>query len=142
MPKPTSVRFRSALLGAGLLSLAVTTGCTMIEHQQAKSTEQLLAAGGFSIKAADTPEKLAALERMKQRKLLRRKGPDGNPQFLFADAQFCRCLYVGDEAAYQNFQRLAVEQQIADDNKEAALDASMDSPWAYDWWSPAYPYPY
>ncbi len=141
MPKPSALRIRP-VLAAALLALAATAGCTMIEHQQANSTEQLLAAGGFSIKAADTPQKLAALQQMKQRKLLRRKGPDGNPQFLFADAQFCRCLYVGDEAAYQNYQRLSVQQQIADDNREAALDASMDSPWAYDWWSPAYPYPY
>ena len=140
MLQPSSLRAKLLSVLAALLVASQLGACTMIEHQEAESTEQLLAAGGFSIKPADTPQKVAALQQMKQRKLLRRKGPDGNPQFLFADAQFCRCLYVGDEVAYQNFQRLSVEQQVADDNREAALDASMDSPWAYDWWSPAYPY--
>ena len=129
--------FRSTLLAAiaALLVISQLGACAMVERQETESTEQLLSAGGFSIKAADTPEKLATLQSMKQHKLLRRQGPDGKPEFLFADAALCRCLYVGDEQAYQNFQKLAVQQQIAEDNREAALDASMDSPWAYDWWS-------
>lgn len=113
-------------------------GCAMVERQETKSTEQLLSAGGFSIKAADTPEKLSKLQAMKQRKILRRQGPDGQPQFLFADATYCRCLYIGNEAAYQSYQKLSVEQQIAEDQQQAELDASMDSPWAYDWWSVPY----
>jgi hypothetical protein len=113
-------------------------GCAMIQRQETHSTEQLLSAGGFSIKAADTPEKLSKLQSMKQRKILRRQGPDGQPQFLFADATYCRCLYIGDEMAYQTYQRLSVEQQIAEERQQAELDASMDSPWAYDWWSAPY----
>lgn len=113
-------------------------GCAMVERQETKSTEDLLSAGGFSIKAADTPEKLSKLQAMKQRKILRRQGPDGQPQFLFADATYCRCLYIGNEAAYQAYQKLSVEQQIAEERQQAELDASMDSPWAYDWWSVPY----
>jgi hypothetical protein len=120
------------------LLLVHIAGCAMVERQEAKSTEQLLSAGGFSIKAADTPEQLAKLQAMKQRKILRRQGPDGQPQFLFADATYCRCLYIGNEKTYQEYQRLAVQQQIADANQQAELDASMDSPWTYDWWSVPY----
>jgi hypothetical protein len=122
----------------GLLMLAQIGGCAMVERQETKSTEQLLSAGGFNIKTADTSEKLSKLQAMKQRKILQRQGPDGEPQFLYADATYCRCLYVGDEKAYQAYQRLSVEQQIAEERQQAELDASMDAPWAYDWWSAPY----
>ncbi|MBK8210674.1 MAG: hypothetical protein IPK78_12645 [Rhodospirillales bacterium] len=130
---------RSAMLAAiAVLLVFQIGGCAMIQRQETNSTEQLLSAGGFAIKAADTPEKLSKLQAMKQRKILRRQGPDGQPQFLFADATYCRCLYIGNEMAYQTYQRLSVEQQIAEDRQQAELDASMDSPWAYDWWSAPY----
>jgi hypothetical protein len=122
----------------GMVMMAQIAGCAMVERQETKSTEQLLSAGGFNVKAADTPEKLSKLQAMKQRKILQRQGPDGEPQFLYADATYCRCLYIGDEKAYQTYQRLSVEQQIAEERQQAELDASMDSPWAYDWWSVPY----
>jgi hypothetical protein len=111
-------------------------GCAAIEKQETKSTEQLLSAAGFTIRPADTPDKLASLQAMKQRKVVRRETKDGQLQFLYADAAVCRCLYVGDEQAYQQYQKLAVQQQIAFADQEAALDASLDSPWAYGWWTP------
>jgi hypothetical protein len=111
-------------------------GCAAIEKQETKSTEQLLSAAGFTIHPADTPDKLASLQAMKQRKVVRRETKDGQLQFLYADAAVCRCLYVGDEQAYQQYQKLAVQQQIAFADQEAALDASLDSPWAYGWWTP------
>jgi hypothetical protein len=111
-------------------------GCAAIEKQDTKSTEQLLSAAGFTIRPADTPDKLASLQAMKQRKVVRRETKDGQLQFLYADAAVCRCLYVGDEQAYQQYQKLAVQQQIAFADQEAALDASLDSPWAYGWWTP------
>jgi hypothetical protein len=111
-------------------------GCAAIEKQETKSTEQLLSAAGFTIHPADTPEKLTSLQAMKQRKVVRRETKDGQLQFLYADAAVCRCLYVGDEQAYQQYQKLAVQQQIAFADQEAALDASLDSPWAYGWWTP------
>jgi hypothetical protein len=110
----------------------------MIEKQETKSTEQLLSAAGFDIRPADTPDKLASLQAMKQRKLIRRQDKDGQLQFLYADAGLCRCLYVGDEQDYQQYQKLAVRQQIAIADQEAALDESLDSPWAYDWWAVPY----
>jgi hypothetical protein len=122
------------VLFAALL-LVQAAGCAMIDREEMEDTEQLLSAGGFSIKAADAPDKLAKLQQMKQGKMIRRQGPDGQPEFLFADAAYCRCLFVGNEAAYQKYQRLAVQQQIATTNQQAELDASMNAPWAYDWWS-------
>jgi hypothetical protein len=119
-----------------IVTTIVLAGCATIEKQETKSTEQLLSASGFDIQPADTPEKLASLQAMKQNKLLRRQTKDGALQFLYADAAVCRCLYVGDQQDYQRYQKLAVQQQIAIADQEAALDASLDSPWAYGWWVP------
>jgi hypothetical protein len=130
-----SLHRASSVIGFSALLLA---GCAAIEKQETKSTEQLLAAAGFSIQAADTPDKLASLQAMKQHKVLRRQMPGGKLQFLYADAPVCRCLYVGNEQNYQQYQKLAVQQQIAVAQQEAALDESLDSPWAYDWWMPVY----
>lgn len=46
-------RFWPILLGTLL------TACGTMEVNQARDTEQLLAAAGFRVKLADTPEKLA-----------------------------------------------------------------------------------
>lgn len=123
---------------AGMVLMTQVGGCAAVERDEAESTEQLLSAGGFNIKAADTPDKLGKLQAMKQRRILQRQGPDGQPQFVFADATYCRCLFVGDEAAYQSYQRLSVEQQIAEERQQAEMDASMNAPWPYDWWSAPY----
>ena len=53
-------------------------------------------------------------------------------RFLYADATVCRCLYVGDEQAYQQYQKLAVQQENALMDQQAALDNSLDNWWAYD----------
>ncbi|MBK8173947.1 MAG: hypothetical protein IPK66_01175 [Rhodospirillales bacterium] len=98
----------------------------------------MLAAAGFSIRPADTPDKLAALKAAKQHRLIRRQTASGAIAFLYADAAVCRCVYVGDEQAYQRYQKLAVEQQVAIADQEAALDTALDSPWAYDWWAVPY----
>ncbi|QLH40072.1 MAG: hypothetical protein HWD60_15570 [Defluviicoccus sp.] len=131
-------RFPRLRVLTALAATALLASCTMMEKQQDKSTEQLLAAAGFAIRPADTPEKLASLQAMKQEKLVRRTAPNGTLKFTYADATVCRCIYVGDEAAFERYQRLAVEKQIAIADQEAALDEQMDSPWAYGWWAEPY----
>jgi hypothetical protein len=128
----------SSLATAAIVAIILLAGCAAIEKQETKNTEQLLSASGFDIQPADTPEKLASLQAMKQNKLVQRQTKDGQPQFLYADAAVCRCLYVGDQQDYQQYQKLATQQQIAIAEREAALDASLDNPWAYSygWWAP------
>jgi hypothetical protein len=113
-------------------SLRPAPGCAAIEKRDTEGTEQLLSAAGFNIKPADTPEKLASLQVMKQHKVVRRELKNGQLRFLYADATVCRCLYVGDEQAYQQYQKLAVQQENALMDQQAALDNSLDNWWAYD----------
>jgi hypothetical protein len=118
---PSRLSSLSSFAITAIVTTIVLAGCAAIEKQETKSTEQLLSAAGFDIQPADTPDKLTSLQAMKQHKIVRRQTTDGQLQFLYADAEVCRCLYVGDQQDYQQYQKLAVEQQIAIADQEAAL---------------------
>jgi len=132
MRAPGCGRDLHASLSVLTLAAVLVAGCAAIEREDAEETENLLSAAGFSIRPADTPEKMASLQAMKQHTLVRR-GTEGQLRFLYADAQVCRCVYVGTEANYQQYRKLALEQQIAVEEQQAAIDESVAAPWAYDW---------
>ncbi|HPD46501.1 MAG TPA: hypothetical protein P5279_08130 [Anaerohalosphaeraceae bacterium] len=115
------------LMGMGVLIgvLAGLSGC----GGEVKETENMLSAAGFQMKTAETPQQVEHLESMPQHKLLRHE-KDGKPVFIYADAKYCDCMYVGDEAARQRYEKMAVEKQIADEQMMAAEDYEMDwGPW-------------
>jgi hypothetical protein len=105
------------------------SGCAGILNREAIQNERLLAAAGFRMKLADTPEKLAHLQTLPQRKLAPQK-KDGEIWYVYADASACKCLYAGPENAYQRYQKLALQQQISRQNAEAA---AMNQEAAMDW---------
>ncbi len=110
------------------LVCASLSACATLEADRARGTEQLLAASGFTLKLADTPEKLAHLQTLTQHKLVPHE-KDGKTFFVYADATTCRCLYLGDEGAYQRYQQNALQQKIAEDQRMAAQmnqDAAMN----------------
>ena len=106
--------------------------CAAIEKQNAMDTERLLAASGFKMKLADTPQKMAALEGLPQRKLVPQQH-DGKVYFYYADATSCKCMYVGSEKSYQQFQNLANQRKMAQDYRWAA-QANMDSRMNFGMW--------
>jgi hypothetical protein len=116
---PKNGAMRAAALAATLVwALA---GCQAIENADAEDTEQVLAAAGFHMKEATTPQQLANLQAMTQRKLVTHE-QDGQPRYVYADAEGCKCVYVGGEKNYDEYQRLTLKEEIAEQN----LDASMD----------------
>lgn len=131
-----TMRWTTPIIFLVALGLSVT-GCAAIRAHQTVETEQILAAAGFQVKAADTPEKLAHLQTLTPRKLVRYTR-DGQPQYVYADPETCKCLYVGDEQRYQKYQELSLQKQIADEQRSAAQtnwDASMNwgasGPWGW-----------
>ncbi len=60
-------RARFVVLFAAILAV---TGCATTRREEAASTEQLLAAAGFQMRPADTPERVAALASMPREKLV------------------------------------------------------------------------
>jgi len=118
-----------------LLSL-VLAGCKTIERNEAIHTERLLAASGFQMRMADTPSRMNQLATLPERTLIPSRH-DGALRYIYADNLGCKCIYVGSEKAYQRYQRLAIREQIATQEEEAALDMETTS---FDWggWGPWY----
>ena len=73
------------LLLAIVLVTTLSLGCAAIQRSEAIRTERVLAAAGFQMKLADTPEKLAKVQGMTQRKL-QPHDKDGEMFFVYADA--------------------------------------------------------
>jgi hypothetical protein len=134
--KRETIRWRTAILPLVALGLSLT-GCAAIRTHQTAETEQVLAAAGFQMKPADTPAKLAHLQTLTPRTVVR-STRDGQVHYVYADPETCRCLYVGDEQRYQKYQELSLQKQIADEQLSAAQanrNASMNwgawGPWGY-----------
>ncbi|MCD6307062.1 MAG: hypothetical protein J7M32_12360 [Deltaproteobacteria bacterium] len=140
MPLQGALKWLAVLAGFGL----ALSACAAIQNQNAINTERLLAASGFQMRLADTHEKLEHLKTLTQRRLVPHE-KDGKVYYVYADATYCECLYIGNEKAYQRFQKLALQKDMAEEQRMAAemnLNASMNwglwGPWGP--WGPAGPW--
>ena len=124
---------RNAVVVAVVLGLS--SGCATIRRHDTLETEQMLSAAGFHMKLADTPEKLAHLQTLTPRRLVRHSQAN-QLYYVYADPEVCRCLYAGTETQYQAYLQLALQKQRADeelmaaqDNLNASMNWGMWGPW-------------
>ena len=119
-------------LSIGLAVATMLTGCAAIQRSEARSTEELLAAAGFVMRPADTPERQQDLAALPPHRLESRT-KDGKLVYTYADPNGCKCLYVGGSKEYSEYQRVRVQRQIAADQAWAAQEAQMNwglwGPW-------------
>lgn len=125
-------------LGMALAAVVtVGSGCAAIRKGDVDTQEQLLSAAGFQMKLADTPQRLQHLQTMTSQKLVPHT-KDGKLYYVYADPEFCKCLFVGNEPAYQKYQQLAIQQKITQERLNAAAmneDAAMNwGMWGPFWW--------
>jgi hypothetical protein len=127
---------RSAFVVGGLALLA---GCSLIQREDAARTEAVLAAAGFEMHPADTPERVVELEEMPHFKIVTRR--DGSKAtYAYADPVNCHCEYVGDAEQHAEYERLRSEQRSAYERKqrlddEMTVDTDSRSPGSAPWWS-------
>ena len=136
MNKHLTIKLR-LLKGVGIALLSgFLISCATINAQNVEDKEELLAAAGFKIQLADTPEKLAHLKSLTQQKIVAHE-KDGKNYYVYADATTCQCLYIGQDSNYQSFQQLQIQKQIAHDQK---MSAEMNENATMDWniWGPGY----
>jgi hypothetical protein len=110
--------------GLNILSLSAVLVLSVACAETA-AKEQLLSAAGFSMKYADTQEKLDHLKLQEQHKII----PyikDGKSYFVYADTELCQCMYIGDDAAYQHYNSLQVQVDIANEQR---VTANMNREW-------------
>ncbi len=128
------------LIAVIAVSGALLSGCAAMRKDETMSVERTLAAAGFQLKFADTPERIDELAILPQRTLVPQQR-DGKLFYVYADPEYCKCLYVGTEAAYQRYQKLALQQKLAKERVEAAQmndDASMNWGMWGNGWGPWY----
>jgi hypothetical protein len=126
-------------IGGALLVLVIASGCAETPQQKAQQIEPLLSAAGFHMHPADTPERQNAMKALTPYKI-RYYTKAGKLHYWYADPDFCACIYVGNEASYQRFQKLRIEQRMANEqaqaaqlNEEAIQQEEMNlSFWPYD----------
>jgi len=127
--RPRRTSTARIFLSAGIALLALS-GCATIQRAHANDKERVLAAAGFQRKLADTPDTFLQIESLPQRKLTQLSN-EGGLRFVYADRDYCKCLYVGTEAAYDRYEKLAVEKEIADERRTTSSDWGA---WGY--WGP------
>ena len=127
------------LIAVIAVSGALLSGCATMQKDEAMSVERTLAAAGFQMKFADTPERIDELANLPQRTLAPQER-DGELFYVYADPKYCKCLYVGTGKAYERYQKLALQQKLVQEKVEAAEmndDASMN--WGmWGGWGPWY----
>ena len=69
-------------------------------------TGMKLEESGFKMKEANTPERFARLKSFPARKFVRRTR-SGVPYFIYADPDYCKCAYVGTQAAMDTFRGMS-----------------------------------
>lgn len=89
----------------------ILAGCASAMQQTANQQEELLTAAGFSMKPADTPEKMSRLRRVPLYEVaVRSKGEQ--PIYYYADPNFCQCIYLGNESNYQAYRQLLIQRNM------------------------------
>jgi hypothetical protein len=97
-------------------------------QQQVAQKEDLLAAAGFQVRVADTPQRLAAMKRLPPNKFVTRV-VNGQPVYLYADPLVCRCVYFGGQQNWGAYRQEVLAKQLAD---EAQMTAMMNQE-AWEW---------
>jgi hypothetical protein len=124
--KPISTSLTILLLA---VALAAFEGCVSLA---ASGTESLLSAAGFRTRTPSTPKQQALYSQLAPYKLERRE-KNGKVLYTYADKQK-GIVYIGGEAEYQQYKRLALQQSIAQNQLEAAeINETASLNWGPDW---------
>jgi hypothetical protein len=123
------VRTRS-ILGFLILCLVVS-GCSQVQNK-----EDMMAAAGFTIVPANTPQRQASLKTLPPHKFVQQVR-NNQVIFTYADPTICGCLYVGNQAAYQRYRQDVFAKNLAN---EENMTAQMNQNMAWEGWGPGWYY--
>jgi len=100
-------------------SLANPFAAQKSPQQQAQELEPMLQAAGFGELPAATPEQATKLKTLPPLKLGYYSDQNGAAHYWMADPDYCKCLFHGDETAYQRYENIKLENQIAERDRRA-----------------------
>ncbi len=94
-----------------------------------RNIEGMIIEAGFVKNPADTPEKMARIRSEVQRKVIPVR-EEGQTYYLYADADFCQCLYVGNESAFGRFEELIYREDL---ERNSCIDDRLRNTQAEPW---------
>ena len=107
------------------------SGCAAIEQAQRASTERLLSAAGFQPTPATTQARQKSLASLTPYKI-ERKLRGSEFYYLYAVPEQ-NLVYIGTQEAYGEYQKLLIQQEIANANLNAAqMNMTTSQQWN-DW---------
>jgi len=116
------------VLGIGALAACQT------QQQIVSAHEANLAAAGFIVRPANTPERQVMLNRLPPHVFVQRVSGDV-VHYVYADPLVCGCLYVGTQQAYDQYKLHQQQQNLADEQQMTA-QAYSDAAWNWGAWGP------
>jgi hypothetical protein len=118
---------------AALLAVLVLAACQSMPPDIGAYDDKL-AAAGFMMKPANTPQRQSMLASLPQHQFLIRANGDA-VHYVFADQLVCDCLYVGTQQAYDQYRSNQLQENLATEQQLAALSWS-DAAWSWNAWGP------
>jgi hypothetical protein len=101
-------------LSRSIIAVAAScVGMTACENDT-KFRENMLASAGFKPVPPTTAAQVASLQKLPPHKLTRTTTPKGKTIWVYSDPTLCGCLYVGNQAAYDAYQRKQTQRAQLD----------------------------
>ena len=125
--------FRCATTAVFLVGIGILGAC-QTQQQMVAQHEDNLAAAGFVIRPANTPERKAMLAKLPPNRFVQRVKGD-TVHYVYADPLVCGCLYVGSQQAYSQYKQHEQQQHLADEQQMTA-DSYSDAAWNWGAWGP------
>ena len=117
-------------------TLAIIATCLAISAcaAQVQNKEDMLAAAGFTLVPANTPQRQTSLAALPPHKFVRQLR-NNMVIFTYADPTICDCLYVGNQAAYDRYRSEVFAKNLANEQQMTAQIYEMDwGPWGPGWY--------
>ena len=118
-----------SILALGAISLVLAACQT--SQQAVQSKENQLAAAGFTLQPANSPKRIAAMNKLPPNKFVRQTS-GGTVVYVYADPAGCQCVYFGNQTAWSNYRASVFAKQLADEQQMTAMmnqDAFDFGPW-------------
>ncbi|MEQ9619535.1 MAG: hypothetical protein RIG61_10220 [Deltaproteobacteria bacterium] len=116
-----------------LLLVSLLIGCAAIQSEETRSTEEMLGAAGFQMVPAETPKQVEMLNSLTPYKV-QFSVRDNKPLYWYADPQNCKCVWTGDQAAYERYERMVYESNLVNQEQETAMLAEQAEFGGFGYW--------
>jgi hypothetical protein len=109
-----SLAVLTTLLGIALIGCA--TGLT---GASAPTQADLLQQAGFVVRTADSPQRLTYIQTLPAKKVVLNQYQD-KPLYLVCTDPDAKQCFLGDKAAYNRYQQLAVQESLSEDQRNVS----------------------